>query len=243
MEYVAKDMRKRAGKKLKGFGVCQGACYGNGKLYIAFERGNGKKNHAIRIARYSWPSLKCEKVSKNLQLGHANDMTYRNGLLYVTHSGGKKYRYLHIVNADTLKKRDHLKIKVPKKYGESGGFSGITTYGSGYLLRLLTTKQILILNKRFEVKGAFSVKKHWKIANGMTMKGRELVRTYSIKQDENKQRIAYFDVKGNCTKTKKLKVKAEMEGAFVVDDVLYLTFYKKKKVNGKTKKECWIVKV
>lgn len=241
MGIVSKKLR--SDKRLKWFGVCQGACYHKGKMYIAYERGKNKKNHAIKIARYDFKTLKLEKVSKAMQLGHANGITVKGNTIYVTHSGGD--RILHRVDAKTLKKKSDKHISIPAKLKKHGsGFSGVAydeTTGRFYL-RLIGTKNILVLDKDLKYKSTFKVEKHWMIANDMDAHNKLLYRTYSQKQDADKGRVAIFDYKGKCLKTWKPNIGAEMEACFMVGNTLYLTYYRRKRVNGKLKKYCWLVK-
>lgn len=226
-----KDIRKLAGSRLKHFAVTQGACSDDRYVYMIFERKPKKgRSHRCKVAVVDLEAEKVIKVSEPLKLGHGNDCCIRGGVLYVTHSEGKKA--VHRVNAKTLKKMKDIKVKVPKKYKKKGikAFNGICCYGSGFLLRVMGGRGMVVVNSAMKVTRYFKTDTSYKTSQGMTMDGKTILRAFSRLQSGD-NRIVEYSVKGKEKHRYKAKIGGEMEGVFVLGGKRYVTTYVKK--NGR----------
>lgn len=227
------DVRKLCGKKLDRFYVAQGSCTDGKYIYIAFERKARKRRpQAIKIVELNIHTFAVKKVSKALKIGHANDMCYRDGILYVTHSAGSSV--VHRVDAVTLKKKKGVEVG-------SGHYNGIATYGSGYILRVMGGNKMMIVNKRWHKVKTIHKEKEYKTSQGMTQKGGLMYIAYSHAQSD-KNRIRAFNMKGNMVESRKIAGTGELESCFIHDNCLWYIVYRKKKVKGKKKFMCYIGK-
>lgn len=235
VDYVTKgghkmDIRSHVGDKLKHFTVTQGACYGDGHLYMAFER---KDPHAIKIVKMRFPSLEVVKVSDPLYIGHANDMAYRKGILYVTHSAGSSV--IHRVDAKTLTKKKGIKV------GDAH-YNGIATYGSGFILRVMGGSKMLIVNKRWHKVRTIKTEKTYTTSQGMVQKGGVIYRAYSKAQSKDKNFLVKFDKRGQVISRRRVEVTGELECVFLVDGQVWFTVYRKKRVKGKMRYYAYLAK-
>lgn len=218
------DIRKLAGKSLAGYAVTQGACSDGTYIYMAFER---KKNHTIKIVKLVIGDhrIKIKAVSKALKIGHANDMTHRDGVLYVTHSGDSNK--IHRVRASDLKKMKD--VTAP-----AHGMNGIACLGDCYVIRAIG-KPAIVVDKNFKLVRSFKWSKTYKVSQGMDSDGKTITRAFSVLQSKDKNRIGVYSTKGKLQSTKKVNVTGEMEGIFYHKGKRYGTLYRKKKKNGKMK--------
>lgn len=223
-----KDIRKLAGTKLKHFTVTQGACSDDRYVYMIFERKPKKgRSHRCKVAVVDLEAEKVVKVSEPLKLGHGNDCCIRGGVLYVTHSEGKKA--VHRVNAKTLKKMKDIKVSVPKKYKGKGikAFNGICCYGSGFLLRVMGGRGMAVTNPAFKVTRFYKTDTSYKTSQGMTMNGSTVIRAFSRLQSGD-NRIVEYSVKGKEKRLYKAKIGGEMECVFCHKGKRYVTAYVKR---------------
>ena len=213
------DIRKLC--NLKHFTVTQGACTDGKYIYMVFER-KRKKNqtHRCKIVVYDPEKEKVVKVSGALMIGHGNDLCYRDGILYITHSDGKKV--IHRVDAKTLKKKKNIKVK--------GYFNGIACYGSGFILRVMGGREMVITNKNFKITRRFKTNTNYKTSQGMTMDGKTILRGYS-KLQSGENYLVEYSIKGVEKNRLKLKIAGELEGVFILNGKRYVTTYLRK--NGK----------
>lgn len=228
---ISKDIRKVVGGRLKYFSVTQGACSDGRYIYMIFERkAKGGRSHRCKVVVYDPKARKAVKVSGALKLGHGNDCCVRGGILYVTHSEGK--RVVHRVDTKTMKKLKDIKVSVPKKYKGKGikAFNGICCYGSGFLLRVMGGRGMAVTNPAFKVTRFYKTDTSYKTSQGMTMNGLTVIRAFSRLQSGD-NRIVEYSVKGKEKRLYKAKLIGEMEAVFVHDGKLLATTYYKK--NGK----------
>lgn len=222
-------------KALKGYNVPQGACTDGKYFYVIYEQ---KKPHRCKVAKYDFKG-NVIKVSGGLKIGHGNDVCYRDGHLYITHSSGSLV--IHKVNAKTLKKEKGIKVRIPKKYKGKGikEFNGITCYGNGFLLRVMGGRGMAIIKKKTDKKGKkrYYVVKFYRTdtyhstSQGMTADGIYVLRAFSHAQS-GKNYIAKYSPKGKEKWLKRAEIdgkhiKGEMEGIFLKDGILYATTYVK----------------
>ena len=224
---VGKEIRSRAPKRLNHFTVPQGSCTDQKYIYVIFERKpkNGR-THRCKIVKIDSETMKIVKISKALKIGHGNDITYRNGILYITHSAGAKT--IHRVNAKTLKQKKGIKVKVPSKYKGIHAFNGISTYGKkGFILRVMGGAKMAITDEDFKIKRVFKTETSYKTSQGMTTKDMTIIRAYSHAQSGRNYLVEY-SVKGKQLKRKKIGIKGEMESVFCIGDKTYVVTYVKK---------------
>lgn len=216
----------RTGKALETYRVPQGACSDGRWIYVAYEQ---KKPQKVKIARYDAKTYKLIRVSKALNVGHANDMAYRKGKLYITHSGTTSK--IHVVDADTL---EHVKdIKVAGGYY----FNGIAREGDGFLLRCMGGRTMLVVDKHFKKIRTYKAATSIGVSQSMDTTDKYVIRAWaSANPTQSKQNyISYNNHKGKLIKKKRLPLTGELESAFMVGDTLHGLVYRKKKVDGKMK--------
>lgn len=226
------DIRKAAGDKLKHYNVMQGSCAGGDYIFVAFEQKKNKKKgrkHRIKIVKLDKTGEKVLKVSKPLKIGHANDMAYRDGILYVTHSGDDDKKSIHRIDANSLEKLSNIRVKGIDK----GGFNGIACFGSGYLLKKMRSHKIYVVDSSFRFLRSFKLKKKFSTSQGIDWhKGRLYQATSTLQSKHNY--INVYTIKGKRVKRIHYAKKCELEGVFFCDDICYIGIYKKQK-KGKKK--------
>lgn len=234
------DIRKKVGKAIKTFVTAQGACSDGKYIYMAFEEKiKGKKTGKIKIVKLDGKTLKKVKASKPLRCGHGNDITYKNGILYVTHSAGASV--IHRVDAATLKKKKDIKIKGVKKGLRT--FNGIAKWGDGFLLRVAGGSKMAVITMDGKIKRVFKTNKSYKTSQGMDAKNGRIYRGYSVMQSKNRNRLAIFDKKGKLIKTGILPLTGELEGIFFVGKKLFGSVHRRYKKNGKTYRKAYVYRI
>lgn len=221
-------------KQLKGFRVPQGCCTDGTYVYVVYER---KKPHGCKIAKYTFDG-KLKKVSGTLKIGHGNDICFRDGILYITHSSGGLV--IHRVDAGTLRQKKGFKVRVPKKYKKNiKAFNGIATYGKGFILRVMGGRGMAIIKKKRGKDGKmhYYVVKFYRTdtfhetSQGMTTDGVAVIRSYSHLQKGTNYIVRYSskgkEIVRKRAKNEKGNLKGELEGIFIHDDELYATTYVK----------------
>lgn len=211
------EIREHVGKAVKDYKVTQGACTDGKYIYMVFER---KKTSRVKIVKLKASDLSVVKVSKALNLGHGNDLCYRDGILYVTHSGTSAK--IHRVDAKTLKKLDDVKVSEP------GGYNGITVYKDGFILRKMEGRYFYITDKNFKVKKKAHQTKSFKESQGICYdpKTDRIYRGSSLAQSKSNY-VSVYKTDGTYVKHIHLDKKCELEGVYVLDGKLYCTYYKK----------------
>ena len=229
------DFRSLAEKELKHFTVPQGSCFDGAYLYMAFEQKENKeakREHRVKIVKINFATKKIEKISKALKLGHANDMCFNNGVLYITHSGSKKL--IHTVKSNSLAKGKDISISYPSKYKKyATGFNGIAKYEDGYVLRCMGGNYLMYFDDDFKFKEAVKYSDGFgsiKVdSQGITYRNGTVVRAFSRLQSKSKNYICKYGLNGKFKTTKsKLKMTGELESVFYVENKLYGTSYRKK---------------
>ena len=228
MGYLFDRKSFRKGKELKKYKVNQGICTDGTYIYSIFER---KKPHECKIRKFTFDN-KTIKISKPLHIGHGNDITYRDGWLYITHS--KSGSVIHTVNAKTLTKGSDIHIDIPKKIKKNPSFNGIAAMETGFALKMMGSSKIIILDADFKYKRSFKLKKKFIVSQGMEWHDNKLYRVYSNYQ-KSQNKVAVFDMKGNLLKLYKIKVKGEAEGIFFCAHKFYMSIYRKYKKKGHKK--------
>lgn len=222
MGYLFDRHSFRKGEALNKYKVNQGVCTDGKYIYSVFER---KKPHKCKIRKFTFDN-KTIKTSKALSIGHGNDITYKDGWLYITHS--RSGSVVHKVNAKTLEKGKDIKIIIPKKLSKSPSFNGIAATKDGFVIKLMGSSKIIEVNDKFEYKRAFKLKKKFIVSQGMEWHDGKIYRVYSNYQ-KSQNKVAVFDMKGNLVKLYKIKVKGEAEGTFFCNGKFYMSIYRKYK--------------
>ena len=219
------------GKGLKKYKVNQGICCDGKYIYSDFER---KKPHECKIRKFTFDN-KTIKTSKTLHIGHGNDLTYKNGWIYATHS--KSGNVIHTINAISLKKGADKQVKgLPKKISKKPSFNAIAAMPNGFALKLMGSQRIIVVDNNFRYVRSFKMKKKIPVSpQGMDYHDGKLYRVYSNFQ-KSKNKVAVFDMKGNLLKLYKIKVKGEAEGIFFCAKKFYMSIYRKYKKKGHKKK-------
>lgn len=232
VEYVRKDglrldIRKQAGKRLNCFWVTQGACSDGTYIYMAFERRrmNGHPR-AVKIVKIDSNTMKVVAISGPLKVGHANDMTYRRGSLYITHSAGRKV--VHCVDAVTLKKKVDIRVGTAMALF----FNGIAKYGDGYVLRNMFGSGMIVTDRDFREVRCFNADGGHDVSQSMEQADEVMYRTYSVRQSEDKNFLVLFDMNGRVIKDYKVEMRGELEACFMHKGELWFTSYRKKVING-----------
>ena len=215
-------------KKLNGFQVTQGATSDGRNIYMVFERRhhNGCARRC-RIVKLDAGTLELKQVSDVLRIGHGNDMAYRDGVLYITHSFGN--RRIHRVNARTLKQMEGIEVSIPQKFRRKRirCFNGIACFGNGYILRVMGGTGMLVVDENFQGIRYFRTSNKYKTSQGMAQKNRTTYRAYSELQSSDKNFLVTFDDDGKMISKERLELTGEMESVFFVGEQLCGTVYRR----------------
>lgn len=217
-------------KKLGAFQVTQGSTSDGRNIYMVFERRHHNGcSRRCRIVKLDAATLELKQVSDELRIGHGNDMAYRDGILYVTHSFGNKR--IHRVDAKTLTQIEGIEVTIPSKLNRKRirCFNGIACYGKGYILRVMGGAGILVVDENFQGVRYYRTSRMYKTSQGMDQKDRVIYRAYSNLQSSDKNFLVTFDDDGNLLNRERLDLTGEMESVFFVGDQLCGTVYRRTK--------------
>lgn len=105
---VVFELRRAAKEKVTGYDTLQGSCYGGSYAFFAL---NNRTTGKSKIAKVDLGTMKLVKLSKTLDIYHANDMTYnsKEGYLVVAHGGGDE-RGISVVDPGTLKVKKSVQL-------------------------------------------------------------------------------------------------------------------------------------
>lgn len=246
------DIRDLAGDKLKHFTVTQGACSDGAYIYMAFEqKAKEGRPHRIKIVKFCPATKKVLMVSSAMALGHANDMAWHNGTLYITHSAaakGKNPFVIHTVSTVGLKKGRDINVYLTKeRKKKTKGFNGIAKTEDGFILRLMgghylaETDNQFVIRRYIKCKDAFPKSK--KDPQGMTASGETIIRAFSRLQSKSNNYICKFSSKGKLKSKALLKMTGELESVFMMDGKMYGTSYRKKSKDGKKKYMAYVFRI
>lgn len=238
------DIRKKAGKAIKTYTVAQGSCSDGSYIYMAFEQKKSeKKKHRVKIVKMRASDLKVVKISKALNVGHANDLTIKGGILYITHSKGSAT--IHRVKAGDLSAMKGIKVTgIPAKIKDKvKAYNGIAWDGKHFLIKVMSGSLVLVCDASMKVTRVFKLKKSFKVSQGMAADGKYIYRGYSVMQSKDKNRLAIFDYSGKLVKTGILPLTGELEGIFLMGRQLYGSVHRRYKKKGKTKRKAYVFRV
>ena len=222
------NIRRLAGAGLEHFPWPQGAASDGKYIYMVFERKAIRGfAHRCRIVKLDARTFTIRQVSGNLRLGHGNDITYRDGVLYITHSAGRKL--IHRVDARTLEQMSGIDVVIPEALRRKriGCFNGICCFGKGYMLRVMYGSGMLVTNENFVGTRYFRTGRLYKTSQGMDQKNRTTYRAFSTLQSSDRNFLITFDDDGKVIKKKTLEITGELESVFFVGDQLYGSVYRK----------------
>ena len=219
--------------KLPFFVVTQGTCSDGRYIYMIFERKQREgRTHRCKIVKLDSKDMSLVKVSGELSIGHGNDLTFRDGILYITHSASSLA--VHRVNAVSLRKLNDIKVKLDPETINTRitAFNGISCFGEGFILRVIGSPVMLLTDSDFNSLSYFRTEKFYRTSQGIEQSGSITYRIYSRGQSERRNYLVTYDEKGNLIKRSLLEVTGEIEGIFMIEGSLYGTVYKKTKKAG-----------
>ena len=162
------ELRKAVKEKVGAYDTVQGSCCYNGYIYFVLENRNAKSKKC-KIAKVRRSNMKVVKISKAMNLGHGNDMTYdtKRNRLVVAHSTPVP-KVVSIVNPNTLKKKGSVTVNLPntiegisaktlKRYKKKGTYTGFgaIAYNSAHDQFVVTLRgqkfhHLMILDSNFK---------------------------------------------------------------------------------------------
>lgn len=239
------DVRRLAGRSLRFFAWPQGACSDGKYIYMIFERkGLLGRTHRCKIVKLDGETLTVKAISGELRIGHGNDVTYRDGILYITHSAGSKR--IHRVDARTLRQLTGIDVTIPEKLKRKRiqCFNGIACFGGGYILRVMYGAGILVTDENFVGIRYYLTGRKYKTSQGMDQKNRTIYRAYSSLQSSDKNLLVLFDEDGKVIGKQKLEITGELESVFFMGDQLCGTLYRRTQDSaGRNRRSAYVFKV
>ena len=195
------DLRKEAGQKLYRYDTLQGACADDGYAYMTlYNRGVEK----CRIVKVELDGMKVRKVSKPLNVYHANNLTYntKKDLIVATCCRVKPKRAV-FVDPDTLKVVGKKDIRLTKRIKnipnkEIRDYSGFTAIAYNekkdtYVGRLRGSGNVIIFDGKLRPKRYVKLKgkKKYLLNQGMDTIGRYI---YDVRSFKGKHKYSMVTV-------------------------------------------------
>ncbi len=203
----------------------------------------GSKTY-VKIVKTRLRDMKVVKVSKDLKLNHANDVTYDpvHKRLVVTHNDVKRKR-VTFVNTRTLKSMGYKDIKIPstlkgatkKQLSAIKGFASVTymrggKYAGNYIGVISGNHNFLVLNKKFKPIEYITVDKKINGAQiyyqGADNIGDKLYIAVYPRKKSRRDFIVAYDMDGNFLGKINLRKGYETENIFHTKKYMYMTLYK-----------------
>jgi len=203
----------------------------------------GSKTY-VKIVKTRLRDMKVVKVSKDLKLNHANDVTYDpvHKRLVVTHNDVKRKR-VTFVNTRTLKSMGYKGIKIPstlkgatkKQLSAIKGFASVTymrggKYAGNYIGVISGNHNFLVLNKKFKPIEYITVDKKINGAQiyyqGADNIGDKLYIAVYPRKKSRRGFIVAYDMDGNFLGKINLRKGYETENIFHTKKYMYMTLYK-----------------
>lgn len=239
---AAYEIKRASGISESGYRANQGGGTDGTYCYHALCK-KGSKTYA-KIVKTRLKDMKVVKVSKDLKLHHANDITYDpvNKRLVVTHNAVKRKR-VTFVNPKTLKSMGYKDIKIPKtlkgatkaQLSAVKGFASVTymtggKYAGKYIGIISGNHNFMVLDKNFKPVEYITVDKKF---NGSQIyyQGADNIgdRLYVVIYPRKKSRrdfIVAYDMDGNFKGKVNLLKGYETENMFHAGNAQYMTLYK-----------------
>ena len=238
----AYEIKRASGISEYGYRANQGGGTDGTYCYHALCK-RGSKTYA-KIVKTRLKDMKVVKVSKDLKLHHANDITYdpRNKRLVVTHNAVKRKR-VTFVNPDTLKSMGYWDIKIPQTLKGATksqlkavkGFASVTymtggKYAGKYIGIISGNHNFMVLDKNFKPIEYITVDSKFNGAQ-VYYQGADNIgdRLYVVVYPKSKSRrdfIVAYDMDGNFKGKVNLLKGYETENLFHTENAQYMTLYR-----------------
>lgn len=239
---AAFELKRASGVSERGYRANQGGGCDGTYSYNALCK-KGSKTYA-KIIKTRLSDMKVVKVSKDLKLNHANDITYDpvNKRVVVTHNDVKRKR-VTFVNPNTLKSMGYKDIKIPTtlkgatkaQMAAIKGFASVTymtggKYKGNYIGVISGNHNFLVLDKYFKPIEYITVNKkingsqvYYQGADNM---GDKLYIAVYPQKKSRRDFIVAYDMDGNFLGKVNLIKGYETENIFHVGNTQYMTLYR-----------------
>lgn len=239
---AAYEIKRASGISESGYRANQGGGTDGTYCYHALCK-KGSKTYA-KIVKTRLKDMKVVKVSKDLKLHHANDITYDpvNKRLVVTHNAVKRKR-VTFVNPKTLKSMGYKDIKIPttlkgatkSQLSAVKGFASVTymtggKYAGNYIGIISGNHNFMVLDKNFKPVEYITVDTKF---NGSQIyyQGADNIgdKLYVVVYPRKKSRrdfIIAYDMDGNFKGKINLLKGYETENVFHAGNSMYMTLYR-----------------
>lgn len=203
----------------------------------------GSKTYA-KIIKTRLRDMKVVKVSKDLKLNHANDITYDpvNKRLVVTHNAVKRKR-VTFVDPDTLKSLGYKDIKIPatlkgatkSQMSAIKGFACVTymtggKYKGNYIGIISGNHNFLVLDRNFKPMEYITVNSKFNGSQiyyqGADNIGDKLYVAVYPRSKSRRDFVVAYDMDGNFKGKISLLKGYETENIFHSGDTMYMTLYR-----------------
>ena len=238
----AYEIKRASGISESGYRANQGGGTDGTYSYHALCK-KGSKTYA-KIVKTRLKDMKVVKVSKDLKLHHANDITYDpvNRRLVVTHNTVKRKR-VTFVNPNTLKSMGYKDISIPSKLKGATksqlsavkGFACVTymtggKYAGNYIGIISGNHNFMVLDKNFKPIEYITVDAKFNgyqiYYQGADNIGDLLYVVIYPKSKSRRDFIIAYDMDGNFKGKINLLKGYETENMFHAGNVQYMTLYK-----------------
>lgn len=237
------EIKRASGVSESGYRATQGGNTDGTYAYTAMGKKGSKTYNKVVKTRLS--DMKVVKVSGDLKLDHANDITYDpvNKRIVVTHNDRHRKR-VSFVNPGTLKLTGYKDIVVPAtlkgatkaQLSAIKGFASVTymrsgKYAGNYIAVISSNHNFLVLNKNFTPIEYITVSKRYTndqiyYQGADNIDGCLYVGIFP-KNQKYKNFICIYDMDGNFKGKITLIKGYELENVFHAGDSIYMTLYKR----------------
>ncbi len=224
---AAFNLTRAAGQKLYRYDTLQGACANDGYGY--FTQYN-RKNDKTKIVKVRLADMRVVKVSKPLNIKHANGITYntRKDIIVVANSTPRPKR-LSVIDPRTLKLKYHKTIKTKWRNFRGVGAIAYNEKHNCYICYTRKYHDLVLLNEK--LKPYKRIRKNAgknMIYQGLDSLGDRIYLCQSFKGRRNYNLITVYNMKGRVVSKVKLrtgKPKKELETIFHDGTRFYAGFY------------------
>lgn len=206
---IKNNIEKDAGS---GYATAQGACTDGKYAYFALD-----KDGSVTLLKYNANTWNLKKKRSNLNLGHANDMTYNSKKDVIVVSNNKPdYNIISFVDPDTLQIKSTKKIKY-KIYSIC-----YNEKRDQYIVGISGTYDFAILDSNFK-----KVKRYKGYESGYLRQGADCDNNYIYfsQSGGGGNLIVIYNYKGELIDKVKINKSHEVENIFHVDDTVYVTLH------------------
>lgn len=231
------DYRKFAGQRLHGYDTFQGGASDGRYAYVFL---NNRSADRCKLMKVKLSNGRKVRISKPLNVGHGNDITYNphRKLLVAVNYSSYRWPRLSYISPRTLKIVKTVTVK--PNYGVTGAskgkmrrillFSGIS-YSSArrqYVAQVRGSRDFLVLDERLQPIRYVNVKKNTGyLFQGLSCTGDYILRVQSpLTRRQVYNSIAVYDWNGKYRSTILLNKYDEMEHAYLVGSRMYGGVYR-----------------